>query len=478
MFNIDKLVFSVKEGYIDIGQVRKSFNTIKVYKFASFKPEINQSNTMTFNNESNVKLMKALLKQNKIRNIKADVVLSIDGIITRLIEIPFMRKSDVEKYIKNNLGEFFTVNIDEYYFDYKIIDIEKDEKKKLNLLLVVIPKIRISDITDFMKKCSIIPDKITIYPDAISNLYIDYKKESIAIFDVNEDKVNVTILDKGKIFLYSSVNLESSLKDDIFSELIDNMGYFLNFYSTRHFGNKIDHLNIIGPLCKDKELSYLVKEHFGIYPINGFGDIKLNVFTSKGIDISIMPDIIGCCFEPKRIYGKNIDFSKANEEKQKEASIKELSMRLGTVLLFITILWSTFYFSYLTYMKSKYNTTGLDQELKNLSMVEKTFSEINNQKLQIDAKVKLINIINNDRFDYINILDKLRRDLPQNMSINTLSMDKNNLNLTFNINMKTLDVAKLVIAINRMGIFEPLDIENVRLDDTINSVSFSLKFNK
>ena len=48
------------------------------------------------------------------------MILSIDSIVTRQIEVPAMKDKDLKDFINNNIGDYFTVNTGDFYFDYKV----------------------------------------------------------------------------------------------------------------------------------------------------------------------------------------------------------------------------------------------------------------------------------------------------------------------------------------------------------------------
>ena len=56
-----------------------------------------------------------------------------------------------------------------------------------------------------------------------------------------------------------------------------------------------------------------------------------------------------------------------------------------------------------------------------------------------------------------------------------MSIEREKTSVTLNINNSTLDVARAVIAINNTKLFETFDISQVKLDDTVNSITLDLK---
>ena len=55
-------------------------------------------------------------------------------------------------YINSNIDQYFTVNTGDFYFDYKVGGIRKEEKKKIfSVLLVAVPKDKLNSVKELLK---------------------------------------------------------------------------------------------------------------------------------------------------------------------------------------------------------------------------------------------------------------------------------------------------------------------------------------
>lgn len=474
---MDRLIFSFKDTHLDIAVASRSFGSIKIKRALSFKPQNEEQGRNTqYDNLDNITQLKRLLKKNKIRNKKVNVVLSFDGIITRLIEVPFLKKSDLQKFINNNINEYFTVNMSEYYFDYKVIakETEEDKKKKFIILLVAIPQNRLRDIIGFLRTSGLSPQLISIYPDSIAKLFSKKDEESIAVFDVGKEKSNITILEKGRIFLYSTISYEIHDEDEDYSELLDNLGYFLNFYATRHFGNRVDSICLTGELYESSDLSRRIEEQFEINVTQGLKEAGVKISSINDLEVNNFVDVLGLNVKEKTIYNKDIDFKDAIEGNKFDRN-KVILTSVAASAITITILWPLFTFMYIDWNIKKYNVEEINSRIAELDYVEKKLDELNMEKQKYQGKLEFIDLIKKDEFNYIGILDTTRKGLPNIAYITSLTMDNQNINVSFSIDNNTLDVARIVVAINKMGIFEVLQIKEVKLDDSVTEASFSLK---
>ena len=479
MFKKDSLIFSFKEDEISIVVVNKGVGSLKLNKVYTFSPKLEYNNgIMSFDNIENVSQVKSFMSENKIENRTVDLVLSIDGIITRQIEAPLITKKDLDGFIKNNIEEYFTVNIKEYLIDYKVIDIEKEPLKKLIVLLAAIPQNRLKDIKSFLSNCGVNEKKIKIYPQCIANLFSDVNPNSKAVLDLDGRKNNVTILDRGRIFLSSNMNIEDNDdKEEYYNELLENIEYFLNFYSARHFGNKVEAIYIIGKLYKDNDLVKKIEEQYNIKVFNGGVKSVKTICIDRSIDKNLHSEIIGSVIREKLKYRKDLNFGKRFEEGNVNRfyiNIRVVSI-ICALLIGLEILGAALYFSF---SSKRYNVQSINKELWKLEAVDKEINDLENQKKELEAKAQYINKMNEEKFDYMKVLDHVKASLPNGVSIRTINIDKENVTATFNINNSTLDVAKLVIGLNNSNVFEPIDIKEVKLDDTVTEASFTLKLKK
>ena len=448
---MSNLIFNVHENYIEIAQINKIFNKVKIKKIMDFTPTGDIQ-------DNNIQLKKLFMK-NRITLKKVDVILSIDSIVTRQIEVPAMKEKDLKNFVNNNIGQYFTVNTGDFYFDYKAQDIRKEGGKKIfSVLLVAVPKEKLNKIKDLLKLNNLNINKVKIYPECLVSFYRKNKKQSIAVLDIGNEKSSITITDKGKIFIYSTLFIDMSDADS-HSELTDNFTYFLNFYSTRNFGNKVDKIYVVGEKSYDANLAKVLSEN-----------IDINITYEKENNYV---EILGSSMEVKAIHNKTIDFKEAlNKRKQNRG----LVIVIIGILLLAGVGIGSYYYTEI-YLNSNKNAASpsLLSEINKYSGVEKNISDLNNEKQNYQRKIDVINEIKNDEFDYISIVDGIKKGLPKNITVKSMSIEREKTSVTLNINNSTLDVARAVIAINNTKLFETVDISQVKLDDTVKSITLDLK---
>jgi len=196
-----------------------------------------------------------------------------------------MTKKELRNFIDKNIEEYFAVSIKEYYYDYEVLSIDKSgENRKMSVMLAAVQRIKLKEIIDFFKFCNINPKTIGIYPNEILNLFIDENDKSLAVLEINNGKSTLTILDEGNIFLYSNISNESYDEGESeFTEIAENVDYFLNFYSTRHFGQKIDKIYVLGEFYNNESLVNMIKNQSSIETKGGLNRKNLRLIDKSEV---------------------------------------------------------------------------------------------------------------------------------------------------------------------------------------------------
>ncbi|MBV4419779.1 hypothetical protein KM800_10675 [Clostridium tyrobutyricum] len=467
-----KIVFSFKENYADVAVVSKFLGKVNIKKVFRIEDQ-------PYASEYNLNEIKNIREKYRTNSNKVYLVLNWDNLITRIVDTPIMSKSELKSFVKNNIEEYFAVNMDEYYYNYEVISIDKqqDENKKMSIMLAVVQKDKLKQISQFIKYCGLQPMSIGIYPDYIANLFIDKLDNSKIILDVNSGRSTLTILDEDRIFLYSNISNQDYSKDEEnFDDILENLDYFLNFYSTRHFGDKIDKIYVLGEFYNNHKLYKHIKEHTNTEIISGLEDKKSKIIKHSTVDGKLYPDILGCFIDVKNIYNKYIDFlDDLNSESNKKQYQNKIIIIEFLILFLITIIIPVSTLFYVKFSMPKYDTSDMNAQISSLSWVQSEIDKLDDEKAEYDNKIENIKKIENDEFNYVKIFDTIRRGIPNNVSVKYVSVDKSDVYVVFGVKNNTLDAARIVVALNKMHIFKPVELPNVYLNNTVEEVILNLK---
>lgn len=157
-------------------------DSIEIFRGKSLLTKFNLPIPTNLISQENKEFLFLFLKESGIKIKNANVLFAMDGLITRTIDIPKIKKREIDKYINNNIDEYFTVNANEYYFDYKV---SKITKSNINIFLVAIPRSKVIDIISMLSYVNIKVKSFNVYPDIISS-YFKNKKGGYGLIDVHE----------------------------------------------------------------------------------------------------------------------------------------------------------------------------------------------------------------------------------------------------------------------------------------------------
>lgn len=433
-------------------------DSIEIFRGQSLLSKLNLPLKNSLRSKENIEYLKQFIKETGLKIKNANVVFSMDGLITRTIDVPKIKKREIDKYINNNIDEYFTVNANEYYFAYNV---SKTTKNNMSIFLVAIPRFKVVDIVSMLSDVNIRVKSFNVYPDIIST-YFKNKTGGYGIIDIHDKRTFVTIIDDGDVFLHSSI-INDFEDDETVQEYIDNINYFINFYATRHFGKRLDGISIVGEI--PQKIKFMIDNQIDIQKEYG------QIGRVKGIN-----NILAYQYQKNKINKyNNVDFIKAFNKK--DYFKRGLSIAILSILI-ITVLWTEISL----YIINKSSTqldrkiAKLEQQYNEYKNVEKNISQLEAKKKELETKKNILNQIESEKLDVVDILIKIKNNLPKNIRISEITIDKENVNVTFiSIDGKTLDAAKLVVGLNKIGIFEPIDLEKIEMDDNVSDIKLVLK---
>lgn len=436
-------------------------DSMEIYRGNNLLTKLDLPIKSNIRSQENKDFLFKVFKESGINIKSAHVLFAMDGLITRTIDIANINKREINNYINNNLDDYFTVSYNDYFFDYTII---KETKNNFSIFLVAIPRYKVVDIVSLLNELNINIKSFNVYPDVVSS-YFKNKNGGVGLIDIQEKRTYITLINDGGVFLHSSI-LNEFEDDEMVQEYIDNINYFINFYSTRHFGKKLDKIYILGGL--NEKLKSILETQIDVpkeYQTN-------SIF--KGIK-----NILANQYQKNRISKKtNIDFIKIINKKDK---FKTNIVILLFALIVVTLLWTetSLYLINKNNNKLIEKTKKLEEQYKGYKDIESRISELELKKKELEIKKEILNKLESEKLDIVYILTKVKNNLPKNIRVSEITIDTENVNVTFKaIDGKTLDAAKLVVSLNKIGIFETIDLERIELDDNVNEIKLLLKLKK
>lgn len=185
--------------------------------------------------------LKKWLVRERIPLKKLKIALSCLGVITRIVTIPKMPKKEIENVFTRHIDQYFTLNIEDYIIDYRIVDSFKEKgQERLNVLLAALPKDKLEKSLHTWAQLGFKPEVIDLTSDCLTRIYSSLleKREipedspdtpalpgDVAIVDLNSDRVEFVLLQNSTFFLYSDMEAELRNLEEMILESYNNTPY-------------------------------------------------------------------------------------------------------------------------------------------------------------------------------------------------------------------------------------------------------------
>lgn len=242
MFKRRKWVAVVRDDTWVIAKVARSKHELKLLKLKTCEikptasPESDSTATLAQGDLDNI--LKSWLRREKIPLTKLDVALSCPGVITRMITIPVLKPQELDKLMTEQVDQYFTLNIQDYIVDYRILEkVEEEGQARQRILLAALPKFQWEKYWSQWEKAGLKPRAVDLVADSLARLYgrlgsltatraqkvetgvtasagaLEDRESGaavsadVAIIDLNSGRAEFMLLEHGVLFLYSDLEL-------------------------------------------------------------------------------------------------------------------------------------------------------------------------------------------------------------------------------------------------------------------------------
>ncbi|MBS4536187.1 type IV pilus assembly protein PilM [Clostridium sp. D2Q-14] len=304
-------------------------------------------NSIIDGNIINIDLLSSYMKENLYKNdLKGNrgiITLDYSSIITREINLPYVKEEELKRMIKYEIEQLIPINIDDYVIDYKKREeFIENNIKKLRLLVIVMSKKAIKDYIKLLKNIKLKSYSLDLNSNAISklisrNLRINGKEvksnETIVFLDIGYRNININIISNyisdfnriiecgsrdidTKIANYFNIKLSeaklikeefdfeknntnsfngvSNIIIDILDDWISQIDRIFSYYKKLSITNRIDEIYVYGGGSKLKDLDKYFKNEFNIktYILKDISPLKKGKKV-KNIDLTKYLNNIG-----------------------------------------------------------------------------------------------------------------------------------------------------------------------------------------
>lgn len=260
----------------------------------------------------------------KAKTKDVSFVLRGQDVITRHMNIPLGKQEAMRDSADFELRQFIGERVDEYYFDYQIVNYDKNSGTgKCDVLIVACEKKKIDAYMNLAKALKLNVKSIDIYANVIARVFSSLKQsvtkgvKTIGIVNVDSDSNCLQILEWGKLMLekyqyggiyeasnkgFSNIMEYNKLLDTIdlieakeageeneieryFNEVVQESNTLVQYYTSGKVKKTLDRLYVIGTATKIKGIEQYLEVNLNTRvaktPI--YSDLKFSVKAPKKV---------------------------------------------------------------------------------------------------------------------------------------------------------------------------------------------------
>lgn len=432
-----------------------------------------------------------LVPKKRFRQTPCVVLVSKSTVVTKNIELPFMKPKEMAQFFTHNAHDYFTTNhqsysfihhvTEEYEVDKESYDGQVEHKKMMNVMLSAMPTDELEDIKEACRANGLRIMGVETYADVILKTFAREEKD-LAFLDINDERVSFT-MSKGKsLFMHAAFNPKdqdefsysfSEGNPDTQTTILNNVRGYLNFYSSKNYGNKPSMISVFG----EDEMAEHIQTHMNM----DFNDIVSRnhlPFTVKekmrkgSFSQEEHLGLLSCAYTYAKDSNTNLLESLGEKEKK-----DYLSVAVSTLMIVTALLWSGYSSVYPYYEAQNASRTlsELRMELGSHLPLKAKYDEHVALSTLEQNKFAILSQMKGNQISFGRIITVINSSLPEGSrmiqfkygsdgSINTLyEMDNSEL------------AGTLVDNINQLGVFEPVHLESVSLNGGYEPISLNLK---
>ena len=146
--------------------------------------------------------IKKVFKLSKASGRKVVTAVSGDAVIVRYVKLPFMTKDELKNVISYEAEQHIPLPIDQVILDHHILgEIEEDNQKKLEVLLVAAKDEMIEEHLKVLKASHLKPGVIDVDSFAMENAYLanygEEKGETVALVNIGAKTTTINVIEDG-----------------------------------------------------------------------------------------------------------------------------------------------------------------------------------------------------------------------------------------------------------------------------------------
>jgi len=172
--------------------------------------------------EEVAKAISELFKNLKIKTKRVGISISGYSVIVKKINLEVMSDEDLADYITEEAEQYIPFDIEDVYLDFQVINKDRDDNGRCEVMLVAAKKEVIDDYLDLLQEQKLLPVLVDVDGFALENIWENASNTqgNVALVDIGASKMNINIIADGSSVLARDVVVGSEqLTDQIAATL-------------------------------------------------------------------------------------------------------------------------------------------------------------------------------------------------------------------------------------------------------------------
>lgn len=406
------------------------------------------------NKEEISSVIKNALLTEKIKEKNVVFTISSSKIITREVELPYLKPNKLKNVVRMNAEEYFPVDLAEYSLDYTITDvIEAEEGKKAKIIIFAAMTSIVEMYVELAEMCKLKIVSVDYTGNSVvsfisnenyqgTNLFIDIGAESTMVTimtsnvvkfsrhvmfgtrQINDSIVNHFEVDYEEATKISTerqlLNLENNentyLTNDVTSameQILNGVSRLADYYSSRN-KNQIEKIYILGGGANIYGITEYVEKFFNLKAAKLSKVEQMIDKTSggKGVNASDFAAVYGAIYDKINLLPQDIKNKEANRARQRIPYL--------LVILVLVAMAGLYYFRYSELGKIRNQISDIEYEISTMSDIDAIKAQLVETTEKQLFRVQL-DMLSSTKSDYIlDLIRGMEKTMPNEVFITSL----------------------------------------------------------
>ncbi|MGL4572208.1 MAG: pilus assembly protein PilM [Clostridium sp.] len=246
------------------------------------------------------------------------------NMITRHLVLPYMKEEAMRDSVEFELKQFIGERIEEYYFDYEIINYDKNQNSgNADVLIVAVEKGKVDKLMELAASLKLTVKSVDIYANSTSRIFKNLKTsfikrvKSAGIITIDGHSNSMIITEWGRLAIekyqgygmygaseeillnqgeynkfidsidLTEVREEEEKYDRFFQSLVSQYNALIQFYASGKVKKNLDKIFIAGSARQIRGIHQYLEVNFGtkVDELPTFNDFKFNIKAPKKIEL-------------------------------------------------------------------------------------------------------------------------------------------------------------------------------------------------